>query len=120
MKKLIKKTLVLIVLLFAVQSAFAQVNSNNHYVSGYTKSNGTYVQGYYRTNPNSTIKDNYTTKPNVNPYTGAAGTISPSYRTTSYYKPIYNTSTYSSYTYSTYSYSIPVYRSFSSTYVVRY
>lgn len=65
---------------------FAQVNSQNHYVNGYTKSNGTVVQGYYRTNPNSTINDNYSTSPNVNPYTGKVGTVpqSKNYSTTPY------------------------------------
>ena len=59
--------------------SFGQVNSSSTYVNGYTKSNGTYVQGHYKTTPNNTINDNYSTKPNVNPYTGKQGTASPSY-----------------------------------------
>jgi len=55
----------------------AQVNSSSTYVDGYYKSNGTYVSGYYRTTPNNTNTDNYTTKPNVNPYTGKNGTVVP-------------------------------------------
>lgn len=43
-------------------------------VSGYTKSNGTYVKPYYRTNSNSITSDNYSTKGNINPYTGQVGT----------------------------------------------
>jgi hypothetical protein len=38
------------------------------------KNNGTYVQPHQQTNPNNTTSDNYGTRPNVNPYTGAAGT----------------------------------------------
>lgn len=59
-------------------SSFAQ-NPNHVYVNGYYKSNGTYVEGYYRTAPNSTINDNFSTYPNVNPYNGKTGTIPPSY-----------------------------------------
>lgn len=44
------------------------------YVNGYRKSNGTYVQGYYRTSANHTVRDNYSTKGNVNPYTNKRGT----------------------------------------------
>lgn len=55
----------------------AQVNPNNHYVNGYYRSDGTYVKGHYRTNRNHTNRDNYTTKPNVNPYTGKKGYIEP-------------------------------------------
>jgi hypothetical protein len=35
--------------------------------------------GYYRTAPNSTNIDNYSTRGNINPYTGEAGTITPNY-----------------------------------------
>ncbi|MBO7580704.1 MAG: hypothetical protein J6T38_04185 [Bacteroidaceae bacterium] len=49
------------------------VNLNTTSVSGYTKSNGTYVQSHVRTMPNNTNWDNYSTKGNVNPYTGTSG-----------------------------------------------
>lgn len=58
-------------------NANAQVNPSSTYVSGYTKSDGTYVSGHYKTTPNSTNRDNYTTKPNVNPYTGSKGYVQP-------------------------------------------
>jgi hypothetical protein len=51
--------------------------TSDHTVSGYAKSNGTYVTPYHATNPNSTKTDNYSTRGNVNPYTGAPGTKSP-------------------------------------------
>jgi len=44
------------------------------YVQGYTRSDGTYVQGHYRSSPNGTTSDNYSTKGNINPYTGEYGT----------------------------------------------
>lgn len=58
----------------------AQVNPNYHYVNGYTRKDGTYVKGHYRTNSNSTNTDNYSTKPNVNPWTGKPGTVQPNRR----------------------------------------
>ena len=45
------------------------------YVDSYVKSNGTVVNGYYRTAPDYTISNNFSTYPNVNPYTGKTGTI---------------------------------------------
>ena len=46
----------------------------SHAVSGYTTSRGTQVAPYHATNPNGTARDNYGTRGNVNPYTGAVGT----------------------------------------------
>jgi len=51
--------------------------SGSHYVRGYTKGNGTYVAPHYQTNPNGTKLDNWSTKGNVNPYTGQPGTKDP-------------------------------------------
>ena len=45
-----------------------------HYTTGHTTKSGTYVQGHYSTNPNGTKNDNYSTRGNVNPHTGEAGT----------------------------------------------
>lgn len=49
-------------------------NSNDVKVNGYFKSDGTYVESYMRTAPNETVEDNYSTSPNINPYTGKVGT----------------------------------------------
>ena len=49
-------------------------------VKGYYRSNGTYVAPHYRSSPNSSTYDNYSTRGNVNPYTGQAGTRDPNYR----------------------------------------
>lgn len=46
-------------------------------VRGYLRSNGTYVQSYHRSTSNSISSDNYSTKGNVNPYTGKKGTKAP-------------------------------------------
>ena len=55
----------------------------DQYVNGYYRQNGTYVEPHYQTSPNNTLLDNYSTKGNVNPYTGQAGTVDP-YRQPSY------------------------------------
>lgn len=57
--------------------SYGSVNPSNHYTSGYMRNNGTYVQPYHATNPNQTRNDNYSTRGNVNPYTGQAGTKDP-------------------------------------------
>jgi hypothetical protein len=48
---------------------FSQVH-----VKGYYKSNGTYVQPHMRSNPDGNQYNNWSTKGNVNPYTGKEGT----------------------------------------------
>ena len=49
-------------------------SSSDEHVPGYTRKNGTRVQPYHRTSPNSTQRDNFSTKGNINPYTGKRGT----------------------------------------------
>ena len=46
-------------------------------VHSYTKKNGTHVDAHNRTLLNGTRRDNYSTKGNVNPHTGKAGTKPP-------------------------------------------
>lgn len=46
-------------------------------VRGYFRKDGTYVEPYHRTSPNNTINDNYSTSPNINPWTGKQGTRAP-------------------------------------------
>lgn len=48
-------------------------------VSGYVRKDGVYVAPYVRTQPNNTNTDNYSTRPNTNPYTGKKGTAAPDY-----------------------------------------
>ena len=61
--------------LFAGQQAKA-----DDYVGGYFRSNGTYVAPYFRTHADHDFYNNYSTYPNINPYTGSMGTrLTPSY-----------------------------------------
>ena len=46
-------------------------------VRGHVNKDGTYVAPHVRTAPNETRTDNWTSRPNVNPYTGKAGTRDP-------------------------------------------
>lgn len=78
-------------LLFCIEFVFGQTNPSHVRVSGYTRKDGTYVQPYFRTAPNSTNRDNFSTKGNVNPYTGKAGWIEPDSKYNTFY---YNTYTY--------------------------
>lgn len=52
-------------------------NAQSHTVKGYVKKDGTYVSPSRATNPNRSRLDNYSTKGNVNPYSGKVGTKSP-------------------------------------------
>lgn len=60
-------------LLIATASSFALAKSTK----GYVKKDGTHVAPYKSTNPNKTQRDNYSSKGNVNPYTGKKGTKVP-------------------------------------------
>jgi len=44
------------------------------HVRGYTRKNGTYVQPHYRSAPDGNPYNNWSTKGNINPYTGKQGT----------------------------------------------
>lgn len=46
-------------------------------VRPHTRRDGTFVQPHHRTAPNSTQRDNFSSKPNSNPYTGKPGTREP-------------------------------------------
>jgi hypothetical protein len=59
----------------------------DQYVRGYVKSDGTYVAPHYQTSPNGTKLDNYSTKGNVNPYTGQPGYKNPYATTPKLYQP---------------------------------
>lgn len=62
--------LIVALLCFAV----ALLPAKDVHVKGYTRKDGTYVAPHVRTSPNKTRNDNYSTRGNVNPYTGKAGT----------------------------------------------
>ena len=67
----------LLCLCVVILGTFAGNASADEYVNGYWRSNGTYVQPYYRSDPNGTTQDNFSTRGNVNPYTGQPGYKSP-------------------------------------------
>jgi hypothetical protein len=47
------------------------------HVRSYIRHNGQYVSPHFRTAPNHTKLDNWSTRGNVNPYTGRIGTKAP-------------------------------------------
>jgi len=64
--------------IFVASLAFADTTEARTRVRGYHKpKSGTYVQPHYRTSPNRSRLDNWSTKGNLNPYTGKWGTNSP-------------------------------------------
>ena len=96
MKKLISVIFIYLFLSFSC-SALAKGghggSTSSVYVHGYTKSNGTYVEPHYRSAPDGNFDNNWTTKGNVNPYTGKEGTlVSPPNGTSGGYDPSYSPS----------------------------
>ncbi len=59
-------------------------NNNVRYQQSYTKQNGTVVQGHYKQTPNKTNHDNYSTRPNQNPYTNTQGSKAKDYSNDAY------------------------------------
>ncbi len=51
--------------------------SSSVHVQSHTTKKGTYVKSHRRTAPNKSKRDNWSSKGNVNPYTGKAGTKDP-------------------------------------------
>ena len=68
-------------IIFGLLAGFMFIASNpsfaDVYVNGYYKGNGTYVQPHYRSDPNSSRLDNWSTRGNINPYTGKRGNLNP-------------------------------------------
>ncbi len=48
-------------------------NSRSHAVRPYIRRDGRFVQPHRQSNPNREWRDNWSTKPNMNPYTGREG-----------------------------------------------
>lgn len=71
MKTVFLAVLVALSAIACVETAEAQVR-----VGGYYRSNGTYVQPHYRSNPDGNFYNNWSTSPNINPYSGRMGTRS--------------------------------------------
>lgn len=66
------------------------------WIDGYYRRDGTYVKGHYRSSPDSSVSNNWSTKGNVNPYTGEKGTRTYGGKSTSTY-PISSTNQHSTY-----------------------
>jgi hypothetical protein len=69
------KTLIAFVLLCSA----CCVARADQYVPGHYRSNGTYVQPYHRSSRDNSFNNNWSTRPNINPYTGRQGTLSPTW-----------------------------------------
>ena len=79
-----KQVILAAALAIVVTAAQAQgTNSNSHPVQAYTTLGpagaGSYVEPQQHTNPNAVRTNNYGTRGNVNPNTGAVGTRNPRY-----------------------------------------
>lgn len=68
-----KKLLIPLIFLFACNSTLAA----SHSVKGYTKKNGTHIAAHRQTNADKSKANNWSTKGNVNPYTGKKGRKKP-------------------------------------------
>ncbi len=85
MKLFIKSPCFIVCVAIILSTSIAEAKKANggsggsHHVNGHFKKNGTYVQPHHATNPNHTQRDNYSSKPNVNPYNGKQGTKEPNH-----------------------------------------
>lgn len=70
-----KKTLLLGLFFIVIALCFSTKADAAIKVRSYFKKSGTYVQSYYRSNKDSYKFNNYSTKGNINPYTGKKGYV---------------------------------------------
>jgi hypothetical protein len=68
-------------------ATFAATAWAQTYVRPHVNKDGTYIEGHYRSAPNHTDSDNYSTKGNVNPFTGQDGTVIPKEDRPGYMEP---------------------------------
>jgi len=60
--------------LSGVISVYYDLNGTPYlYIDGYTKKDGTYIKGYYRSLPDKNKLNNWSSKGNINPFTGKKG-----------------------------------------------
>jgi len=67
----------LLAFLLMMLGTVAPIFAEDVYVKGHFRSDGTYVQPHMRSAPDSSYNNNWSTQPNVNPYTGQQGTQQP-------------------------------------------
>lgn len=77
MKSVLCGILASLFLFSSIGAALAAKGAGSHDVRGYTTKKGTYVAPHKQTNPNGSKSDNWSTRGNVNPYTGKPGTKNP-------------------------------------------
>ena len=78
--------------------AFVDESRADHFVRGHVTRYGSYVQPHYRSQPDGNFYNNYSSWPNVNPYTGTTGTHHyPSFSYPSYSYPSYSPYHYTPY-----------------------
>lgn len=70
-----KRMKLLVLMLVVLVSGAAEAHGTR--VRSYTTRRGTHVSSHHRSSANHTKRDNYSTKGNVNPYTGKRGTKNP-------------------------------------------
>jgi hypothetical protein len=63
--------------LLAIVLSIAPVFAGDVSVKGHYRRDGTYVQPHMRSTPDSSFNNNWSTSPNINPYTGQQGTRQP-------------------------------------------
>lgn len=71
------RVLVMGALLACICATSSVVEAGTTYVRPYVRSDGTYVQPHFRTTPDSSLFNNWSTRGNINPYTGRLGTVDP-------------------------------------------
>lgn len=70
---------------------FSNANAKES-VNGYSKNNGSFVAPYSRSNKDNSYNNNYSTKPNLNYYTGEFGKRAPTWNDKSPNRQNYNRS----------------------------
>lgn len=71
------KTLSIAIAIFIGSFSVSHAARSVHVRGSTNRRTGTYTAPHYRTAPNRTKADNWSTKGNVNPYTGKEGTKDP-------------------------------------------
>lgn len=66
-----------LIISFVLLSLTALSASSEERVQGYIRKDNTYVPPHNRTTADKNMHNNWTTKGNVNPYTGKTGTVDP-------------------------------------------
>ena len=77
MRTYLKILILTVVWLISYPAMAKKTDGGSHAVKGHIKKDGTYIQPHRATNPNNTQRDNWSSKPNINPYNGNLGKKDP-------------------------------------------